>query len=73
MNPPNPVVEIKPYYPTELARMYGIDRKTFRRWLKPHAEAIGEKKGHYFTALQVRIIFEKLGIPGKVKETIELN
>ena len=68
---PNPVVEIRPYLPVEIARLYGIDRKTFRRWLKPYEEAIGERKGNYFTALQVRVIFEKLGLPGKIHEVTE--
>jgi hypothetical protein len=30
--------------------------------LKPYAEEIGEKQGRYLTTLQVRIIFEKIGL-----------
>jgi hypothetical protein len=55
---------VKAYTSKELAAMYGISTKTFRTWLRPHVQAIGEKNGRYFTALQIRLIFEKLGIPG---------
>ena len=47
----------------ELAALYKISTKTMKTWLKPHAEAIGEKKSRYFTTLQISIIFEKIGWP----------
>lgn len=65
--PPNPV-DIKQYLPVELARLYGIDKKTFLRQLKPHEEYIGPRNGNYYSALQVKIIFERLGLPGQVAE-----
>jgi len=43
--------------------MYGISLKTFRAWLQPHQDAIGKRVGWYYTTLQVRIIFERLGYP----------
>jgi hypothetical protein len=39
-----------------------------RNWLAPHQSLIGEKIGHLYTALQVKVIFEKLGLPGKAQE-----
>jgi uncharacterized protein YjcR len=54
---------VKAYTITEIAALYGISIKTIKTWLKPHAAAIGEKQGRYFTTLQVRIIFEKIGTP----------
>ena len=59
---------IKPYSLTELAGIYGVTLHTIRVWLKPHLPAIGEKQGRLFTALQVKIIFEKLGLPGIIEE-----
>ena len=56
---------VKPYMAKELAELYGVSTKTLRTWLQPHMQAIGERKSRYFTALQVRIIFDKLGMPGK--------
>jgi hypothetical protein len=47
----------------ELSALYGISPKSFKTWLEPHEEVIGKKKGWYFTALQVKMIFEKLGKP----------
>lgn len=54
---------IKPYSIKELAALYGVSTKTLRTWLRPHKEAIGERVSRYYTILQVRIIFEKLGMP----------
>jgi hypothetical protein len=59
---------IKPCTITELADMYGVSLKTFRKWLQPHEEAIGKRLGRYYTTLQVRIIFDKLGFPEGWKE-----
>lgn len=64
----NFTIEIKAYSISELARVYGISNKTMNRWLKPYSDIIGKRDGRYFTALQVRIIFHKLGLPGKVSE-----
>jgi hypothetical protein len=47
----------------ELAAMYGVSTKTFRTWLMPHLKALGERKSRYYTARQIRIIFECLGEP----------
>jgi len=62
------VTEIKPYSPAELARIYGVSKKTMNRWLKPHRGGIGERQGLYYTTLQVKIIFEKLGLPSRIEE-----
>ena len=61
-------VEIKPYNVKELARIYDVKPRTLRNWLALHADAIGPKIGHLYTALQVKIIFEKLGLPGKARD-----
>jgi hypothetical protein len=55
---------VKGYTLKELSALYGVSTKCLRTWLEPHIESIGEKKGRYFTTLQIRIIFEKLGEPG---------
>ena len=55
---------VRAFTTKELAAMYGVSTKTFRTWLQPHKQAIGEKVSKYFTALQVKLIFEKLGEPG---------
>lgn len=53
----------KPCTLKELAAMYTVSTKTMRTWLQPHKEEVGEKTGRYYTTLQVRTIFEKLGEP----------
>lgn len=58
-------VMIKPLSPGELAKEYNVSLYTFNKWLEPHQTSIGERVGLYFTVLQVKIIYEKLGVPGK--------
>lgn len=57
-------IKIGPYTPKELALLYGVSIKTLRTWLSPHRQQVGDRKSKYYTAKQVRIIFEQLGEPG---------
>jgi hypothetical protein len=61
-------IEIKPYNIKELCSIYGVSYRTMVLWIEAHKEAVGEKVGRYYTALQVEIIFEKLGLPSQVDE-----
>jgi hypothetical protein len=51
----------------ELARLYCVCDRTFKKWIAPFAEEIGLKPGRYYTISQVKIIFEKLGLPGEIQ------
>lgn len=64
----NNKVEIKPYSLTELAGIYGVTNRTMKNWIAPHQDAVGIKVGRLYTTLQVKTIFEKLGLPGKAEE-----
>jgi len=57
-------IKIAPHTPGELATMYKVSRKTLRTWLLPHKPKIGKRISMYYTAKQVRMIFEVLGEPG---------
>ena len=54
---------VKPYTVKELAALYGVSPKTLRTWLLPHKEVIGDRVSRYFTALQIQLIFDRLGLP----------
>lgn len=62
------VTEIKPYTPSEVARIYGVSLKTFNRWIKPHFKCVGERNGRYYNTRQVQKIFECMGLPGQIIE-----
>jgi hypothetical protein len=62
------VEDIKPYSTKDLAKIYGVCDKTFKKWAKPFETMIGTKNGRYYTVAQVKIIFEKLGVPCKMKD-----
>lgn len=62
------ICELKGYTPAQLSAFYGVSTKIFRRWLLPFKERIGQKQGHFYNVVQVRIILEKLGTPGKWEE-----
>lgn len=57
-------IAIKPYSLTELASIYGVTVRTIKKWIAPFENETGEKIGRYYNTLQVKIIFEKLGLPG---------
>ena len=61
-------IEIRPYSLTELAQIYGVTNRTMKNLIIRHDEAVGEKIGRLYTTLQIKIIFEKLGLPGKAEE-----
>ena len=61
-------IDVKPYSLTELARIYGVTNRTMKNWIVKHDESVGEKVGRLYTTLQVKTIFEKLGLPGKIEE-----
>lgn len=61
-------IEVKPYSLTELANIYGVTNRTMKNWISKHSAAVGEKVGRLYTALQVKVIFEKLGLPGRIED-----
>jgi len=67
----NNKLELKPYSKTELARIYGISLRCLNNWLDKFKSEIGEKRGRYFNINQVRVIIEKLGLPGTIGEPKE--
>ena len=60
--------EIKPYSIRDLSKIYGVCNKTFKKWTQPFEAQIGTKNGRYYTVVQVKIIFEKIGVPCKMKD-----
>ena len=63
----NLIEEIRPSSTKDLAGVYGCCTKTMKRWIYPYIAEVGEKNGRYYSVAQVKIIFEKLGLPCKVK------
>jgi hypothetical protein len=53
----------RPCTVTDLAMIYGVNRRTINTWLKPFEAEIGKRSAYYFTQKQIQIIFEKLGEP----------
>ncbi len=64
------VREVKPYTLKEMAGIYGVCDKTLKRWLEPFKEEVGRRQGRFYNVTQVRLIFDKLGLPGMLDEFI---
>jgi hypothetical protein len=60
--------ELRPHNLKELAALYCISPKTFRRWMRPFEHEIGKRVGYYYSIPQVRKIFSLLGLPGLLYE-----
>jgi len=56
-------ISIRPYTHKELAFLYRVSWNTFQKWLRPIENQLGPKKGHFYSAQQVRLIFSSLGMP----------
>jgi len=54
---------LKAYTLKEVAEIYQVSDRTMRRWLMPFNKEIGPRLGHHYCPKQVKIMFEKLGIP----------
>lgn len=63
----NFIDEIRPSSIKELAGIYGCCDKTMKKWIIPFLLEIGEKNGRYYSVVQVKVIFDKLGVPCKMK------
>ena len=58
-------IELKPYSVTDLAKIYGVCNRTFKKWVNDIKE-VGPKKGRYYSIPQVKIIFENMKIPTQI-------
>jgi len=56
-------VPLKPYTMKELAMLYGVCKRTFKKWLTPYEKEIGDHNGRFLTIAQVKVVFNKLGLP----------
>jgi hypothetical protein len=67
-NGKEPALYVKPYSAKDLANIYGVAKKTMNKWLEPFVHEIGPKKGRYYTVVQVKIIFHRIGLPCIVED-----
>lgn len=58
-------LELKPYSVTDLAKIYGVCNRTFKKWVNEIKE-VGPKKGRYYSIPQVKIIFENMKVPTQI-------
>lgn len=64
-----PKIQLKAYSFKEVAVLYEVSQRTLHTWLSPFKNEIGQKVGWYYTPKQMKVIFEKLGLP----DSLELN
>lgn len=68
------IVPLKKYNLKQLSELYGVNKRTMARWLKPFETEIGKRIGYYFSVAQVKTIFQKLDLPsGKITDDITAN
>ena len=59
-------MKIKVYSKSELAKLYGVTRVTFNKWVKPvfkNYDFGRSGRCNYYTPKEVKMIFEHLGEP----------
>jgi hypothetical protein len=63
-------IELRPYNLKELAHLYKVDNRTFKKWVSLFKDKLGERQGNFYTIPQVKIIFQHLGLPGYLEEVV---
>ena len=66
-------VPIRPYSIGELAQIYQVDYRTFKKWIAPLSHLLGEKIGRFYSIPQVEIIFANLKVPTNGIENLSKN
>ena len=59
--------DLRPYTTKEIRALYGVSWETFKKWLVPFKDDIGERIGMTYTVKQVKVIIDKLGFPSKLR------
>lgn len=58
---------LRAYTPKEIRNLYGISPHIFKKWIEDFKDEIGELKANSYTITQVKIITDKLGVPGIIE------
>ena len=58
---------LRAYTPKEMRNLYGVSSHIFKKWIEDFHDEIGELKANSYTIAQVKIIIDKLGVPGTVE------
>lgn len=58
---------LRAYTPKEMRNLYGVSPHIFKKWIEDFQNEIGELKANSYTIAQVKIIIDKLGVPGTVE------
>ena len=61
-------IKVKPYNKKELCGLYDMSYYAMSVNLQPLEELLGKRKGYFYSARQVKIIFRELGLPFDLKE-----
>jgi hypothetical protein len=59
-----PKAQLRAYSLKELSGMYECSGKSMKTWIAPFKQEIGQRVGRFYNPKQMKIIFEKLGVPG---------
>jgi hypothetical protein len=57
------IIQVKAYSQTDLLKMYKVSAKIFKTWLDPLEKELGPRVGRFYTPRQVKIIFQRVGMP----------
>jgi len=57
---------LKPCLFKELAALYGLSTRVFRKHMRPIKELVGKPFGYFYTIRQILIVFDNLGPPHNV-------
>lgn len=57
---------IKPYQLIDLAKIFDVNYRTFKRWVNNIEKELGKPSGRYYSVAQVEYMIAQFGLPRKL-------
>lgn len=61
---------IKPYRLIDLAQIFDVNYRTFKRWIANIKKEVGEPDGRFYSVNQVEYMISQFGLPRKLDTSI---
>lgn len=61
---------IKPYHLIDLAQIFDVNYRTFKRWIANIEKELGKPTGRFYSITQVEYMISQFGLPRKLDTSI---
>lgn len=61
---------IKPYQLADLTKIFDVNYRTFKKWVKNISKELGKPAGRYYSVPQVEYMIAQFGLPRKLDTSV---